>query len=424
MPVPDRDAQLGSSTKIAYEAARLRLSHLKIEGGKTRAAAASRAVHISAVALAVERVGLWLLRDDERVLECVDQFNLSTGEHTSGARLAITQAPAYFAAMQQRRAIVAHDARTDPSTRELTESYLDPLGITSILDAPILREGRVVGVVCHEHVGPRREWTQTDMAFTSSVADMVTIIFEQVDRLALEAEARLASELSAERVKMEALGRLAGSVAHDFNNVLTVVGLLARDLAAHADPLVAQRAADILENVAVSARLARQLLIFGREGPKAITRVRLDDLLARIEPILLAAAGSSVQLAISVTARDPEISADPSLVEQILLNLCLNARDAVASNGRIEVRVRDPGPRDEIDAEHVLIEVADDGAGMDDATQSRIFEPYFTTKPHGTGLGLATVYGIIRRLGGLVHVASAPGKGTTFTVALPRAKEP
>jgi signal transduction histidine kinase len=419
---PNPEAQRGSSRSIAYEAARLRLAHLKIEGGKTRANAASCAVQISARALAVERVGVWLLVDGGSALECVDQFTLSTGEHTSGARIEAARYPAYFAAMEQRRAIVAHDARVDPITRELTESYLDPLGITSILDAPIIREGRVVGVVCHEHTGPQRVWTQTDMAFSSSVADMMTIIFEQVDRLDCEAEARLASELRSDHLKMEALGRLAGSVAHDFNNVLTVIGLLARDLAANADPVVAKRAADIVENVAVSARLARQLLIFGREGPSQITRVRLDELVARIEPILLAAAGSGVRFTVSVTARDPEISADPSLIEQILLNLCLNARDAVAGEGRIEVRVREPGPGDEVDADHVILEVADDGAGMDDATQSRIFEPYFTTKPQGTGLGLATVYGIIRRLGGLVHVASQIGKGTTFTVALPRAE--
>ncbi len=418
----NREAQLGTSTSIAYEAARLRLAHLKIEGGKTRATAASCAVHISAVALAVERVGVWLLREGGSVLECVDQYTLSTNTHSSGARLEVAWCPAYFAAMERRRAIVAHNARTDPATHELTESYLDPLGITSILDAPIIREGRVVGVVCHEHIGPRRDWTQTDMAFSSSVADMVTIIFEQVDRLDLEAEARLASELRSDHLKMEALGRLAGSVAHDFNNVLTVIGLLARDLGGHADPVVAQRAADIAENVAVSARLARQLLIFGREGPSQITRVRLDELVARIEPILLSAAGSGVRFTVSVTARNPEISADPSLIEQILLNLCLNARDAVAGEGRIEVRVRDPGPADNVDSHHVVLEVVDDGAGMDEATQSRIFEPYFTTKPQGTGLGLATVYGILRRLGGLVHVASRVGDGTTFTVALPRAE--
>jgi signal transduction histidine kinase len=86
--------------------------------------------------------------------------------------------------------------------------------------------------------------------------------------------------------------------------------------------------------------------------------------------------------------------------------------------------VREPVPGDDVDAHHVMLEVADDGAGMDDATQSRIFEPYFTTKAQGTGLGLATVYGIIRRLGGLVHVASRVGQGTTFTVALPRAERP
>jgi signal transduction histidine kinase len=422
MADPDRDAQLGSRTSLAYEAARLRLARLKIEGGKTRATASRCAVHISAVALGVERVGVWLLCDGGRALECVDQFNLSTDQHTSGARIEAARYPTYFAAMQRRRAIVAHDARTDEATRELTESYLDPLGITSILDAPIIREGRVVGVVCHEHVGPRREWTQSDMAFSSSVADMITIIFEQIDRLDLEAEAHHEAERRSEQLKMEALGRLAGSVAHDFNNMLAVIGLLARDLQANADPVVAQRAAEIVENVAVSARLARQLLIFGREGASHVTRIRLDELLARIQPILLSAAGSGVRFTVTVTSRTPEISADPSLIEQIALNLCLNARDAVSGEGHVDVRVRDPRPDDGIDPSYVLLEVADDGAGMDDATQSRIFEPYFTTKPQGTGLGLATVYGIVQRLGGLVHVTSEPGHGTTFTVALPRAE--
>lgn len=420
MPETMRDSQLGSITRVAYEPARLRLAHIKHDTSRSRAAAVSRAVQISGAALAVERVGLWMMRDGGRTLECVDQYVLSTGSHTSGPRLQASDYPDYFAALAERRTISAPDARADPATCALTANYFEPNGITSILDAPIIREGCVVGVVCHEHTGALREWTQSEMAFSSTVADMVTIILEQVDRLELQAEAHREAELRASHRKMVALGRLAGSVAHDFNNILTMFAVLAEELAQNVDPTIAQTGKEIADGVALSERLTRQLVLFGRDDASPIQPVRLDELLARIRPLIVGATGSSALVEVSITAVSPEIVADRSLLEQILLNLCINAREAITDAGRVVIRVRDVGPDDEVDDRYLLLEVADDGVGMDEETQDRIFEPYFTTKPHGTGLGLATVYGIIRRLGGLVHVTSAPGQGTTFTVALPR----
>ncbi len=144
--------------------------------------------------------------------------------------------PAYFAALRERRAIVASDARHHRSTRELYAAYLAPRGIGSLLDAPVFLDGEVVGVVCHEHVGPPREFEQHEVDFAGSVADMVAMVDEQSQRLALEMELREQELLRQQLVKLEAVGRLARAAAHDFNNALATIMMAAEPLTMHLDP--------------------------------------------------------------------------------------------------------------------------------------------------------------------------------------------
>lgn len=410
--------------RVTHETARLRLARYQAEGSQARQRGAAHAVRVSANALSVERVGLWLLRDDDRQLWCMTQYVRSTGTYASGEILHASVYPTYLHGLTQRRIVAAYDAKADSLTRELDESYLVPNGVTSLLDAPIIREGRVVGVVCHEHVGPKRIWSQGDLDFASSVADMIALIFEQSERLELEAILQTQAEERQEAQKMEALGRMACSVAHDFNNLLGAVGLSVSALGKTLDDRAgaASVIAAIGDAIGAGRRLTQQLVDFGkpRRAPDG-AHTDVAALLRQRIPMLQMAIGSQLELVLEITARQPIVSVDPSQLDQILLNLSLNARDAQRGSGSITIAVRDTVPDDEVSADAIVIEVSDTGVGMDEGTRSHLFEPFFTTKPHGTGLGLATVYGIVMRAGGTVRALSAPGAGTTFQVALPRA---
>lgn len=406
----------------AYETARLRLARYRLENDQSRAQGAQHATQVSAEALQVERVGVWLLRDHGARLSCVSQYVRSSGKHGGGQELFAKRYPTYVRALQERRAVVADDAQAHEYTCELKDSYLMPNGITSMLDAPIIHRGRVVGVVCHEHVGPRRVWTQKDIDFASSVADMLALIFEQADRLELEAALQQRTELRLEQQKMEALGRVARAVAHDFNNVLATISLTVEVMAQKADPALRNYASEALTMIGVGRRLTQQLLSFGtKQDGSSVGLIDLREILARIAPMVRTAIGESIGLDVQVQTEDARVVIDPSQLEQVLLNLCLNARDAIRGPGEIRVVLRDPITEDDVAPDQVVLEVKDNGTGMTEAVSTHVFEPFFTTKEKGTGLGLATVYGIVRRAGGLVQVLSAPGEGTTMFVALPRA---
>jgi two-component system cell cycle sensor histidine kinase/response regulator CckA len=413
----------GPETKrVAYETARLRLARYRVEGEQTRARAAAHAAQVSAEALGVERVGVWLLRDHARRLLCVSQYIRSRREHSAGQSLACDLYPAYVEALTTRRIIAADDARTHPSTRELDATYLQPNGISSMLDAPIIRAGRVIGVVCHEHVGPPRAWQQNELEFASSVADMVTLIFEQAERLELEAALQDQAEQRQESEKMEALGRMAGAVAHDFNNLLGAVYLYTDAVAPHLPAQFRGMASEVTTMLEVGKRLTQQLLAFGKErasdGP--LGSVDLHAAIEHVLPIVRTGIGRGIELELRLLPSGARVCGETSQLEQIVLNLCLNARDAIAGNGEITVVTREPTPADDVAPDCIVLEVRDSGTGMDEATRSRIFEPFFTTKHGGSGLGLATVYGIVRRCGGSVRAISDIGAGTTMLIALPR----
>ena len=232
--------------------------------------------------------------------------------------------------------------------------------------------------------------------------------------------------------KLEAIGRLAGGVAHDFNNLLTVIlgySELARDSLEEHDPL-RESFDEIIRAGQRGASLTRQLLAFGRKQILQPVVVDLNLLLADMENMLHRLIGEDVDLVIR--PRDPlwHVKVDPGQFEQVVMNLAVNARDAMPTGGTLTIETGhaeldedDLRVRPEARAgQYVLISVADTGCGMDAATRARIFEPFFTTKgfEKGTGLGLATVHGIVNQSGGSVDVHSEPGLGTTFKVYIPR----
>jgi signal transduction histidine kinase len=244
------------------------------------------------------------------------------------------------------------------------------------------------------------------------------------------AEARLT-----QAQKMEAVGQLAGGVAHDFNNLLGVIQgygeLLLKSLVK--DDARRSRLEAILEAASRGTALTRQLLTFSRQQPIEARSVDLNSVVTGIEPMLRRLISEDIEMVTVLDDGLHRVRVDPTQLEQVLMNLAINARDAMAGGGRLVVETSNV----ELDERYVtshpdaklgpyaMLAVSDTGHGMDAETLSHIFEPFYTTKERGkgTGLGLATVYGIVRQSGGHVAVYSEPGRGTTFKVYLPRTEQ-
>jgi signal transduction histidine kinase/ActR/RegA family two-component response regulator len=238
-------------------------------------------------------------------------------------------------------------------------------------------------------------------------------------------------ELLRHAQKMEAIGRLAGGIAHDFNNLLTAI-LGYTDIVLHGMNVTDPRRADAeqIERAAVrAAELTRQMLAFSRRESQHRGVIDLNRVLAKVEPMLRRVIGEDVKLTIAGRSARALIRADAGQMEQVIMNLAVNARDAMPDGGRLTVETSDVVV-DEDDAEsnheasvgpHVLMTVTDTGVGMSPSVRARLFEPYFTTKAagRGTGLGLSTIYGIIRQSDGHITVSSEMGQGSTFRVLLP-----
>jgi len=234
--------------------------------------------------------------------------------------------------------------------------------------------------------------------------------------------------------KMEAIGRLAGGVAHDFNNLLMVISGYSEFLLERLGPDAALRgpAQEIANAAERATSLTRQLLAFSRKQMLAPKVLDLNAVVTENLKMLNRLIGEDVDLVMVPGADIGAVKADPGQIEQVIMNLAVNARDAMPQGGRLTIETAN-ATLDESYArfhapvtpgEYVMLAISDTGSGMDSETQSHIFEPFFTTKgPKGTGLGLSTVYGIVKQSGGYIWVDSEPGKGTTFRIYLPRATE-
>ena len=236
--------------------------------------------------------------------------------------------------------------------------------------------------------------------------------------------------------KMEAVGRLAGGVAHDFNNVLTVITGYTSILLESLDPDSPQALdlRQISKSADRAAALTRQLLAFSRRQVLQPRVVNLNSLVLNAEKMLERLIGEDIEIHLSLETRLGSVSADPGQLEQVIMNLAVNARDAMPDGGNLTFETRDVEVETARSLGHfriapgsyVMLAVRDTGCGMDQETVGRIFEPFFTTKEKGkgTGLGLSTVYGIVKQSGGYVWVESAPEEGSTFTIYLPRVEAP
>jgi two-component system, cell cycle sensor histidine kinase and response regulator CckA len=231
--------------------------------------------------------------------------------------------------------------------------------------------------------------------------------------------------------KMEAVGRLAGGVAHDFNNLLTVITGYSDLLLGGRELSESQRSAlqEIRRSAERGGGLTHQLLAFSRRQPLQARSVNLNELLLQVEKMLRRLIGEDIELVTVPAATRDAVEADPGRLEQVIMNLVVNARDAMPNGGKLTletatVRVSGDFFARQLDVkpgDFVRLSITDTGTGMDEETKAHLFEPFFTTKTpgRGTGLGLATAYGIIRQSGGAIDIVSAPGQGTTVRIYLP-----
>jgi PAS domain S-box-containing protein len=233
--------------------------------------------------------------------------------------------------------------------------------------------------------------------------------------------------------KMEVVGRLVGGIAHDFNNLLMVIlTQIAKVYSLSSQPQILEHAETVRIAAEKAASLTKQLLAFGRRQVLVLQVLDLNEILGELKEMLSTLPSEQIQLMMMPSSRPLPVKVDPGKIEQVIMNLAVNACDAMPSGGLLKIRTAQVSrPSSEASATshsapYAMVEVTDSGCGMDAETKAHVFEPFFTTKPigKGTGLGLSTVYGIVKQSGGSIEVDSVPGEGATFRVYLPIVEQP
>jgi two-component system, cell cycle sensor histidine kinase and response regulator CckA len=311
---------------------------------------------------------------------------------------------------------------------------LAPLGEPSSI---VLPAGTADGSRDIVRVAGRHELASGAVVQVEIAADLVTVEGRRAWLLAVAdvTERRGLEEQLRQAQKMDAVGRLTSGVAHDFNNLLTaILGYSELALAKVGDGDPAHR---YLEEVRKAggraAALTRRLLAFSRKQAARPTALDLNAVVKDMQPMLRRLIGEDIEIRIDLSPGLGRVLADPHQLEQVLMNLVVNARDAMPAGGVLTIRTANlsgagagaPGMPASWPSPLVVLSVGDTGCGMSDEVQARMFEPFFTTKEagKGTGLGLSTVFDIVSQAGGALSVSSALGRGTTMTVRLPRSDD-
>jgi signal transduction histidine kinase/ActR/RegA family two-component response regulator len=327
-------------------------------------------------------------------------------------------------AAHERRTVIVEDIGEDPLWREFRALALAH-GLRACWSIPIRNaSGGVLGIFAIYHAHPQRPGT-ADLALVERAAALVAIALQGTQR---EEQLRQAQ-------RMEAVGKLAGGVAHDFNNLLTAIMGLAETLSMTLPPesAAARDVDEILRAAERGAGLTRQLLTFSRQQVLTSEVLDLGEVVERFAGMLKRLIGEDIRFVHRRSAEAASVRADRGQLEQVLMNLVLNARDAMPRGGTLTITTEVAS----VDGAHAngapvlapgtyaTLAVRDTGVGMSEEVRARAFDPFFTTKPagKGTGIGLSSVYGIVQQNGGVVWIESSPGEGTTVWIRLKRVEE-
>ena len=413
-----------ADTRQAYKAVTLRLARERVTDARPLRDVLKEVTEVTATALQVKRVSVWFFVDEPRSIRCDYLYQPDRGEIYEGAILHARDFPVYFTMLESSRVVRFVDRDGDPMSEEFRASYLAPLGITAMLDAPILQGGDIIGIVCHEHVGNAREWTDPECEFAASVGDIVARLYAEAERLRAESALEAHRAHLAELQQFGEMGRLAAGVAHDFNNVLNAIFGYTELLADSAGDIaqVNRLAAELAQIADRGRELAHNLMALGRVNVKRPCVFNPAEVLNASLPLLRAAARPRVHVETLVPRNVSRVVMDPIQLERAVLNLVVNARDAMPAGGVVTVELREEsvGRSPDCQSTFVVLEVSDTGVGMDAQTRERMFETFFSTKgSQGRGLGMSIVNQIITMAGGFIQVDSYPGKGTRIRLYLP-----
>ena len=352
--------------------------------------------------------------------------------HTLLEETPVPDLPWFYNKINRQEVVSIPDVARLPPEAEAEKKAFSSRGIKSLLCVPMVYGGNLIGFLGFDSSGKEKDWSEEVVALLTIIGE---IFAHALERLWVEGEKKKLEEQLRQSQKMEAIGRLAGGVAHDFNNMLTgIIGYadllllsLTRD-----HPLIG-KVEEIKKAGKRAASLTQQLLAFSRKQMLQPKVLDLNLVVNDLKKMLQRLIGEDIELETHLEPSLFRVKVDPNQMGQVLMNLVVNARDAMVRGGKIAIETANvvldqaygrkkgvslqPGP-------YVLLEVRDSGAGMDPETRSHIFEPFFTTKElgKGTGLGLSTVYGIIKQSGGYIWVDSQPECGTTFQIFLPQAE--
>ncbi len=312
---------------------------------------------------------------------------------------------------------------------EPIREFLAAQDIRSVAVVPIRVEGDLWGFIGFDECTEDRQWSAAETDALHTAARLIGAVIE-AGRIQVELDRR--EERLRDAVKMEAIGRLTGGIAHDFNNLLTAIQGYAR-LASdevEGDAPVQKSIAEIVRAGDRAGNLVQQLLAYSRQQSLQPVALDINETIGETRDMLGRLMGEDIEIASRLAPDLGLVRIDPGQFEQVLLNVAVNARDAMPRGGRLtfetaNIDLDEPYVQGDFTIEpgrYVALQVTDEGVGMDQETTARVFDPFYTTKElgSGTGLGLATVYGIVKQSGGWIWLYSEPGEGTTFKIYLPR----